>query len=90
MSEAATAENKTKRVVTGRVVSNKMQKTIVVLIERKVKHPMYGKFMAKSSKLHAHDETNQCQEGDIVRIQECRPLAKTKTWMLLDIVERAK
>ena len=87
MSETKTIKNK--REVVGRVVSAKMNKSIVVLVERKVKHPMYGKFLAKSSKLHAHDEENVCKEGDVVRVQESRPLSKTKTWTLVDIIERA-
>lgn len=90
MSEVKAVAEKAKRTVTGRVVSNKMDKTIVVLVERKVKHAMYGKYIAKSTKLHAHDEHNTCQEGDTVSIQECRPLAKTKTWTLVEVIERAK
>ena len=78
-----------KRTVTGRVVSNKMDKSITVLVERRVKHPMYGKFMKRSSKLHAHDANNECNEGDLVTITSCRPLSKTKTWILDTIVERA-
>lgn len=85
MSEQA----KTERVLTGRVVSNKMDKTITVNIESKIKHPLYGKFVKQSKKLHAHDEENQCLEGDIVTIKECRPLSKTKKFQLVDIVERA-
>ncbi len=85
-----TTAQKIKREVVGRVVSAKMNKSIVVLVERKVKHPMYGKFLSKSSKLHAHDEVNSCKEGDVVRVQECRPLSKTKTWTLVGIVERAE
>lgn len=77
------------RTTSGRVVSNKMQKTITVLIERSVKHPVYGKYMTKSSKIHAHDENNECQIGDIVTIQETRPMAKTKAWKLVRIDERA-
>ncbi|TDX97964.1 30S ribosomal protein S17 [Thiohalophilus thiocyanatoxydans] len=78
-----------KRTVTGRVVSNKMDKSITVLVERRVKHPMYGKFIKRSTKLHAHDADNECNEGDIVTITSCRPLSKTKTWALDTIVERA-
>ncbi|MDZ7661274.1 30S ribosomal protein S17 [Thiohalophilus sp.] len=78
-----------KRTVTGRVVSNKMDKSITVLVERRVKHPMYGKFIKRSTKLHAHDANNECNEGDIVIITSCRPLSKTKTWALESIVERA-
>ena len=77
------------RTLTGKVVSDKMDKTITVLIERRVKHPIYGKYVKRSTKLHAHDENNQCRMGDTVTISECRPLAKTKAWTLVDIVERA-
>lgn len=79
----------TVRTVQGRVVSNKMDKTITIAVERKVKHPIYGKFIKRTTKLHAHDETNQCNEGDVVTIRECRPLSKSKTWMLVDIVTKA-
>jgi|TARA_B110000977_G_scaffold29239_1_gene38015 small subunit ribosomal protein S17 len=81
-------ENEKKRVrtVSGKVVSNKMDKSITVLTERRVKHPIYGKYMSKSSKLHAHDETNQCAIGDLVTIRECRPLSKTKSWTLVEVV----
>ena len=74
----------------GVVVSNKMDKSIVVMVERKVKHPMYGKFVKKSSKFMAHDEKNECNIGDIVRIMETRPLSKNKCWRLVEIVEKAK
>ena len=84
MSEQA----KTERVLTGRVVSNKMDKTITVNIESKIKHPLYGKFVKQSTKLHAHDEDNQCSEGDLVTIKECRPLSKKKKFQLVDIVEK--
>ena len=77
------------RTVTARVVSNKGDKTIVVLLERRVKHPLYGKFVTRSTKLHAHDETNQAQIGDLVTIQESRPFSKKKTWLLVNIEERA-
>ena len=80
---------KTVRTLTGKVVSNKMDKTITVLIERRVKHPIYGKYVKRSTKLHAHDENNQCRMGDLVTIRETRPLAKTKAWTLVEIVERA-
>lgn len=76
------------RTLTGRVISNKMQKTITVLVERLVKHPKYGKYIRRSTKLHAHDENNTCQEGDVVIIEQCRPLAKTKAWRLREIVGR--
>ena len=77
------------RTVQGRVVSNKMDKSITVAVERKVKHPIYGKYIIRPTKLHAHDETNQCNEGDIVTIRECRPLSKTKTWTLVDVVTKS-
>ena len=83
------SEDKTLRTVQGRVVSNKMDKTITVLVERKVKHPVYGKFVKKSTKLHAHDESNECNEGDVVTVSACRPLSKSKKWKLETIVERA-
>lgn len=74
----------------GVVTSSKMDKSIVVSVERKVKHPKYGKFVKYTKKFHAHDETNQCNEGDLVRIMETRPLSKTKNWRLVEILERAK
>lgn len=74
----------------GLVVSNKMEKSIVVLVERKVKHPKYGKFVKKSTKFMAHDEKNKCNIGDTVRIMETRPLSKNKCWRLVEIIERAK
>ena len=80
---------KTVRTLTGRVVSDKMDKTITVLIERRVKHPIYGKYVKRSTKLHAHDEANQCKIGDKVSIREPRPLAKTKSWALVEVLERA-
>ncbi|PKG99829.1 30S ribosomal protein S17 [Paraglaciecola sp. MB-3u-78] len=79
----------TSRTVQGRVVSNKMEKSITVVVERKVKHPIYGKFIKRTTKLHAHDETNQCNEGDYVVIRECRPLSKSKNWMLVDVITKA-
>ncbi|MFV0278173.1 MAG: 30S ribosomal protein S17 [Parahaliea sp.] len=77
------------RTATGKVVSNKMDKTIVVLIERRVKHPVYGKYITRSSKIHAHDENNECGIGDIVKVIESRPLSRTKTWKLQEVVESA-
>ncbi len=77
------------RVLQGKVVSDKMDKTITVLVERRVKHPLYGKYITRSTKLHAHDENNECGIGDVVSIRESRPLSKTKTWMLQDVVEKA-
>ncbi len=85
MSENAT--EKVARTVTGRVVSNKMDKTITVLLERKVKHPVYGKFIRRSTKIHAHDEQNVCKEGDVVVVEQCRPISKSKTWRLVKVVE---
>lgn len=82
-------ENKAKRTLQGRVISNKMDKSITVLIERKEKHPLYGKYIKRSTKLHAHDEENTCNEGDIVLIESSRPISKTKTWRLVEVVERA-
>lgn len=83
------ASDKIERTLTGRVVSNKMDKSVTVKIERLVKHPMYGKYIRRSTKLHVHDETNQCQEGDLVTIRQCRPISKTKSWTLVEIVEKA-
>lgn len=74
----------------GVVTSNKMDKTITVAVERKVKHPMYGKFVKKTTKFHAHDEKDECTMGDIVKIMETRPLSKTKRWRLVEVVEKAK
>jgi small subunit ribosomal protein S17 len=79
-----------KKVRVGVVASNKMDKTITVLIERKLKHPIYGKFVKKSRKFFAHDEKNECNEGDTVKIAETKPISKNKTWKLVEIIERAK
>jgi small subunit ribosomal protein S17 len=93
MSEIVVSEKvvseKVLRIQTGSVVSDKMDKSAVVMIERKVKHPIYGKFMRKSTKLHIHDEDNECGVGDIVQISECRPISKTKSWTLVKIVTKA-
>lgn len=86
MSEAAT---KVQRTVTGRVTSNKMEKTITVAVERRVRHPLYGKYVRKTTKMHAHDPDNTCGIGDTVTIAQCRPLSKSKTWQLVEVVERA-
>ncbi|RVT42751.1 30S ribosomal protein S17 [Rheinheimera sediminis] len=80
---------KNTRTLQGKVISNKMDKSITVAIERNVKHPIYGKFITRTTKLHVHDEANQCKEGDIVTIRECRPLSKTKSWTLVSVVESA-
>jgi len=79
---------KVERSISGKVVSNKMDKTIVVLGERKVKHPLYGKFIRRSTKYHVHDENNECGVGDTVEIRECRPLSKTKSWLLVKVVDK--
>ena len=84
MSEASRA-----RTLSGRVVSDKMDKTVTVLVERKVTHPLYGKIILRSVKLHAHDEQNECHTGDVVLIQECRPLSRTKSWRVTQLVEKA-
>lgn len=84
------SEDKSNRVVSGRVVSNAMDRTISVLVERRVKHPLYGKFLRRSMKLHAHDADNACNPGDWVRVEQCRPLSKTKCWRLVEIVEKAR
>lgn len=78
------------RTQQGRVVSDKMDKSIVVAIERFVKHPIYGKFVRQTTKLHVHDENNECAEGDSVEIRECRPLSKKKSWTLVRVVEKAR
>ena len=83
------SEQKTARTISGKVVSNKMDKSIVVLVERKIKHPVYGKFVKRSTKLHAHDEANECRIGDTVTIKQTRPLSKTKTWALESVDEKA-
>lgn len=88
MSGELTTKKRT-RTATGKVVSDKMDKTITVLIERRVKHPFYGKYMTRSSKLHAHDEKNECKVGDLVTIGETRPYSKSKTWKLERIEESA-
>jgi small subunit ribosomal protein S17 len=79
----------TTRALVGRVVSDKMDKTVTVLVERKVKHPLYGKIIRRSKKYHAHDENNEFHEGDLVEIQESRPMAKTKAWRVSKLVEKA-
>ncbi len=82
--------SETIRTLQGRVVSDKADKSIVVAIERKVKHPIYGKFVKRTTKLHAHDESNQCGIGDTVTIRECAPISKKKSWTLVDVIEKAK
>jgi small subunit ribosomal protein S17 len=88
---ATPAERKTiVHTLTGRVVSDKMNKTVTVLVERRVKHPLYGKVVTKSQKYHAHDENNEFKEGDLVEIEACRKLAKTKAWRVKRLIEKAK
>jgi small subunit ribosomal protein S17 len=87
--ETKSAEVDAQRTVVGRVVSDKMDKTVSVAIERLIKHPVYGKYIRRTSKLMAHDENNECKTGDRVTISECRPIAKNKAWRVVGIVERA-
>jgi small subunit ribosomal protein S17 len=84
------AERNLRKTKLGVVSSNKMDKTITVKVERKVKHPLYGKFLKKTNKFHAHDENNECSIGDTVKIMESRPLSKTKRWRLVEVVEKVK
>ncbi len=79
-----------KRTLTGRVVSDKMNKTVTVLVERRVKHPLYGKIMTRSQKYHAHDEKGEFKMGDVVAIEECRPISKTKAWRVARLIEKAR
>ena len=85
-----TIERKSRKTRIGIVSSNKMTKTITVAVERKVKHPIYGKFVKKTTKFHAHDDKNECSIGDVVKIMETRPLSKTKRWRLVEVVEKVK
>jgi len=80
-------KKKNSRTLTGKVISNKMDRTVVVLIVRKVKHPIYGKYIQRSSKIHAHDEDNSCQEGNMVVIAETRPISRTKNWKVIEIIK---
>ena len=88
-SGAEAGVERSQRTLTGTVVSAKMDKTAAVVIERLERHPVYGKYIRRSTKFLAHDENNECREGDIVQIQQCRPLSKTKTWRLVKVVTRA-
>jgi small subunit ribosomal protein S17 len=83
-------DRKIRKTKTGVVSSDKMEKTITVAVERKVKHPIYGKFVKKTTKFHAHDENNEAKPGDVVKIMETRPLSKTKRWRLVEVIEKAK
>ena len=85
-----TTKKSLRRTLIGRVVSDKMQKTVTVLVERRVKHPLYGKYVAKSKKYHAHDETNQYKDGDTVEISESKPISRSKSWVVIRLVEAAK
>ena len=85
-----TTTQEIKRTQTGRVVSNKMDKSVTVLLERQIKHPLYGKYIKRSTRVRAHDEDNNCGEGDKVVIAECRPLSKTKSWRVVEILEKAQ
>ena len=89
MSAADSTEKASTRRTVGRVVSNKMQKSVTVAIERLVKHPVYGKFIRRTTKVMAHDEGGTCREGDTVAIVECRPISKRKSWRVVEVVERA-
>ncbi len=80
---------KVKRTITGRVVSDKMDKTVSVAVERLIKHPVYGKYIRRTTKVLAHDASNECKEGDRVSISECRPVSKNKSWAVVDVIERA-
>ena len=84
-----TEQNTAKRTVNGRVVSNRMNKTVTIAVERLVRHPLYGKYIRRTTKLHAHDEDNRCRLGDWVAVEECRPLSKIKSWRLVKVIERA-
>ena len=84
------SEDKVSRTLTGRVVSDKMDKTVTVQVERKVKHPLYGKVISRSKKYHAHDEKNEYREGDLVTIEECRPIAKTKAFRVTALIEKSR
>lgn len=79
-----------KRQVSGRVLSDRMKKTVTVLVERRVRHPLYGKIITRSNKVHAHDEAGECKQGDLVLIEECRPLSKTKAWRVIRLLEKAR
>jgi len=87
--EVKETDTKVRRTVTGRVISNKMDKTVSVAIERLIKHPVYGKYIRRTSKVMAHDANNDCKEGDRVAISECRPVSKNKSWQVVDVLERA-
>jgi small subunit ribosomal protein S17 len=88
-AESSDQNEKVQRTLTGSVTSNAMDKSITVKIDRRIKHPVYGKYISRSTKLHVHDENNECNKGDIVVIEQCRPMSKTKSWRLVEVVEKA-
>lgn len=88
MSDTENRKTAIKRTFSGRVISDKMNKSATVLIERKVQHPKYGKFVRRTTKLHVHDENNECKAGDLVMVEECRPISKTKCWRLVKVLEQ--
>lgn len=90
MNAEVIEEKKLKRTQVGRVVSDKMNKSATIVIERLVKHPLYGKYIKRTTKLHVHDENNECSTGDTVMIEECRPISKTKSWRLVKVLEQAE
>jgi small subunit ribosomal protein S17 len=90
MSEATEKQTPNKRTHSGRVVSDKMTKTVTVLVERRVKHPLYGKYVTRTKKYHAHDENGEYHEGDMVEIEECRPLSRTKAWRVTKLLEKSR
>ena len=83
-------KTKTARSLSGRVISDKMNKTITVQVDRRIRHPLYGKIVTRHTKLHAQDESNECKQGDLVEIEECRPLSKSKAWRLVKVLEKAR
>ena len=89
-AEAGMQQEKVQRTLTGSVTSNAMDKSITVMIERRMKHPVYGKYIKRSTKLHVHDENNECGKGDLVVIEQCRPMSRTKSWKLVEIIEKAE
>ncbi|MGD2161228.1 MAG: 30S ribosomal protein S17 [Gammaproteobacteria bacterium] len=89
VADSTDQNEKVQRTLTGSVTSDAMDKSVTVKIDRRIKHPVYGKYISRSTKLHVHDENNQCNKGDIVVIEQCRPMSKTKSWRLVEVVEKA-
>ena len=89
MADSENKAEKSQRTLTGSVTSDAMDKTVTVMIERRIKHPVYGKYITRSTKLHVHDEKNECGKGDVVVIEQCRPISKTKSWNLVEVVEKS-